>query len=142
MARLVLGKVRPANKGEWNPEQDYTYYDMVQYNEQTWLAIALSVTDKEITPDKSTSWILFGAKGDQGIQGEKGDPFTYEDLTEEQKKEITPTFTADAEKIEIDQEASIDVIEIDKGYNLHFKLPVFIPEFDPPLVDVFEQALA
>ena len=64
MNKIILGKVRPANKGDW---VSGTYYDMVRYQDQLWVAMVASVSDKEVPPDTSESWALFGAKGKDGV---------------------------------------------------------------------------
>lgn len=67
----------PADKGIWNANTAYWYYDRVSYNGSLWLCVIPdgSLT-MEVPSENSTHWmkqVAEGQKGDKGEQGAKGD---------------------------------------------------------------------
>ena len=65
--------VRTANdRGAWDADTDYDYYDRVSHNGCLWLCVAEGGTDTE-PADGNAAWLKQVDKGSQGQKGEKGD---------------------------------------------------------------------
>ena len=84
MNKIVLGKVMMIAKGNYSDAEQYEKLDFVMYNGCSYVAKQSTIGN---IPTNEDYWQLLSGKGDtgpQGIQGEKGDAFTYSDFTEEQ----------------------------------------------------------
>ena len=84
MNKIVLGKVMMIAKGDYSDAEQYEKLDFVMYNGCSYVAKQSTIGN---IPTNKDYWQLLSGKGDtgpQGIQGEKGDAFTYSDFTEEQ----------------------------------------------------------
>ena len=84
MNKIVLGKVMMIAKGDYSDAEQYEKLDFVMYNGCSYVAKQSTIGN---IPTNEDYWQLLSGKGDtgpQGIQGEKGDAFTYSDFTEEQ----------------------------------------------------------
>lgn len=84
MNKIVLGKVMMIAKGDYSDAEQYEKLDFVMYNGCSYVAKQSTIGN---IPTNENYWQLLSGKGDtgpQGIQGEKGDAFTYSDFTEEQ----------------------------------------------------------
>ena len=71
-------------KGDYSDTEQYEKLDFVMYNGCSYVAKQSTIGN---IPTNKDYWQLLSGKGDtgpQGIQGEKGDAFTYSDFTEEQ----------------------------------------------------------
>lgn len=71
-------------KGDYSDAEQYEKLDFVMYNGCSYVAKQSTIGN---IPTNEDYWQLLSGKGDtgpQGIQGEKGDAFTYSDFTEEQ----------------------------------------------------------
>lgn len=73
MTTINLGKVRPVYQGAWSATATYEAYDFVIYNGSCYLALQ-DVPANYIPTSQTAYWVLFGAKGDQGVKGDDGDP--------------------------------------------------------------------
>lgn len=71
MPTLNLGQVRPVYRGAWNSIDTYVAYDFVIYNGSAYLALKDVPANYE-PPSQTEYWVLFGAKGEQGVPGEDG----------------------------------------------------------------------
>lgn len=71
MPTLNLGRVRPVYRGAWNSIDTYVVYDFVIYNGSAYLALKDVPANYE-PPSQTEYWVLFGAKGEQGVPGEDG----------------------------------------------------------------------
>lgn len=71
MATLNLGQVRPVYRGAWNSIDTYVAYDFVIYNGSAYLALKDVPANYE-PPSQTEYWVLFGAKGEQGVPGKDG----------------------------------------------------------------------
>lgn len=72
MTTINLGKVRPVYQGAWSATATYEAYDFVIYNGSCYLALQ-DVPANYIPTSQTSYWVLFGAKGDQGVKGDDGD---------------------------------------------------------------------
>lgn len=80
--QIILGRVGLVVKGEFSIENSpYSKYDVVTYLGSSYV----SMIDNNIyEPELSENWHYLAKKGDKGDTGSKGDPFTYDDFTEDQ----------------------------------------------------------
>lgn len=79
--QIILGRVGLVVKGEYSSNDPYSKYDVVEYQGSSYVSIIDNNSD---TPNSSINWVVIAKKGETGDTGEKGDPFVYEDFTEEQ----------------------------------------------------------
>lgn len=78
-----LGKVSITPQGDYDVSRDYNILDIVN-NENGKTFIAKKDVPKGIATDNKEYWMEIAS----GDKGDKGDPFTYEDFTEEQLENI------------------------------------------------------
>lgn len=82
-----LGRVLIIPKGEWSFVNQYNKLDLVSYNGSSFVCKRDEVIGTPLTD--ATTWM---------IVAQKGDSFTYGDLTDLQKKEISQDATIAAER--------------------------------------------
>ncbi|MCD7977737.1 MAG: hypothetical protein LUG51_11480 [Tannerellaceae bacterium] len=78
--KLNLGKVVFIPKGEYNENIQYEKLDLITYQGTGYIVLS---PFQGIEPSKENKHVMLIAE-----RGEKGDPFTFEELTEEQKQEL------------------------------------------------------
>lgn len=69
MAEVIVGRIQPKHKGEWDIHTSYIHLDIVSYEGSSYMAIE---NNQNESPDASARWALIASKGDQGIQGQVG----------------------------------------------------------------------
>lgn len=80
--QIILGRVGLVVKGEYSLDNGpYSKYDVVTYLGSSYVSMIDNNSDE---PELSENWHYLAKKGDKGDTGSKGDPFTYEDFTEDQ----------------------------------------------------------
>ena len=80
--QIILGRVGLVVKGEYSLDNGpYSKYDVVTYLGSSYVSMIDNNSDE---PELSENWHYLAKKGDRGDTGSKGDPFTYEDFTEDQ----------------------------------------------------------
>lgn len=82
MAKTNLGKVSLTPKGQYNATTQYERLDIVQYEGNSYIVLLPTLG---VTPTVSANYMLMARKG---AKGDTGTPFTYADLTPEQKDEL------------------------------------------------------
>lgn len=91
MANIIIGKIAPVFKGEWNTNVTYTRLDIVKYWGSSYVCIADSTI--HTMPDDTSNWLLVAEKGDDGHT------FTYADFTPEQIAELQRPATDAAQEV-------------------------------------------
>ena len=84
---IVIGKIGLTPKGEYVSGELYDILDMVSHEGSSYVS---KIQNNNIAVTNTEAWLLAAKKGDEGlsIKGDKGDTFTFEDLTTEQKEEL------------------------------------------------------
>ena len=62
MANIIIGKVAPTFKGEWDSTVTYNRLDIVSYNGSSYGCVSDNVNNK--IPTNETYWKLVASKGD------------------------------------------------------------------------------
>lgn len=84
---IVIGKIGLTPKGDYVPGEFYDILDMVSHEGNSYVS---KIQNNEVDVTNTEAWLLAAEKGEDGlsIKGDKGDTFTFNDLTSEQKEEL------------------------------------------------------
>lgn len=72
MNTIIVGRVRPVEKGEYDNTAEYTYMDRVTYNGTAYECVNNSVTGIAPQANDFTYWVPLAQKGEKGDTGDKG----------------------------------------------------------------------
>lgn len=72
MATMILGRVRPVDKGEYDASTAYVYLDRVTYNDTVWECVSDTVAGTAPQENDFTYWVPLAKKGEKGETGDKG----------------------------------------------------------------------